>query len=327
MQFWDLNRRILILLLAATLAGCAGAGTDIHDDPPPPGSRPTSGGGILGLAIDDVYRPIASAKIFLEPDGLLAQSHNDGMFQFTGLAAGTYTLKLDSDGHEAAPMLVDVVSGQFTEVELSARRTFSEGSRIITTQYSVFIPCAGDYIVNGIIVGCIPDSSGDTYRPGFTADTKYLGSNVTYLVSEAKMNQIGNYDVQVREDTSTSSGGARYAVGYIRDDDYIKMVNPYGQVNEKDNGQNNNVPWNNTERYATLVFMSGSQRDTFNGISETTCQEDVDDLNRGAGSPVRTCNWRGAGVQFAIKATFIQSLFLGPPDQSIDDYHVLGSSK
>jgi hypothetical protein len=72
--------------------------------------------------------------------------------------------------------------------------------------------------------------------------------------------------------------------------------------------------------------FSGEHRETFGGVSDTTCNEDVDDALRGAGTPVRTCNWRGVGARFGIKATFVQSLFVGPPQVDIAAYHVLSPS-
>ncbi len=314
----------LALLMSATvLAGCNGKASldnpGMTDLPPVAADR----GAITGLVIDDRYRPVPDALVLLTPIGLTTTSDSLGQFQFSDLDPGAYLAQVNAKDHEAAPKNVDVLAGEYTELEIEARRVFSDAGSVITQEYSVFIPCAADYVVNGIIYGCIPDESGDTYRPGFTADTRKLGKNVTYLVTEAKMNQVGDYDLQVREDNGASAGGERYAVGYIRNADYKKLVNQFGVMNTVDNEQHNNHPWNNTKRYATLVFMSGQQRETFYGISQTTCNPTVDDLNRGAGSPVRTCNWRGVGARLGIKAKFVQSLFIGPPTVDIGTYHTL----
>jgi hypothetical protein len=316
----------VVLVACFVLAGCSSKTTAPSGTVATKQALDDGKGGIQGLLIDDVYRPVPGGTVLLLPDGLTATSDTSGQFSFVDLEPGTYTIKVDAPGHEAAPRTVDVAVGEYTELELSARRIVSDNGRIITTQYSVFIPCAADYIVNGYIIGCIEDESGDSYRPGFTTDSRAYGSNVTYLVSEARMNKKGDYDVQVREDDGSGSGGARYAVGAIRGTDYIKMVNQYGVADTVDDLQHNTQPWNNTAKYETLVFLSGQQRDTFSGVSQTTCNQDVDDLNRGVGSPVRTCNWRGVGVELAIKATFIQSLFLGPPIQDIGAYATMGPS-
>lgn len=317
-----------LLCCATVLAGC-GTKTegnvacpsepDCHGDLLPEAGK----GAIAGLLIDDRYRPIAEAVVLLLPPGLTTTSDSSGQFSFSDILPGAYIVQVQVEGHEAAPKNVDVLDGQFTELEVEARRIFSDDGHIVTTQYSVFIPCAFDYVVNGLIVGCIPDESGDTWRPGFTADTRKMGKNITYLVSEAKMNQVGDYDFQIREDNGESAGGERYAVGRIIDGDYIKIVNERGVANTEQNEQNNNKPWNNTKRYATLVFMSGENRDELNDVSQTTCNKDVDDLNRGAGSPVRTCNWRGIGAKFGIKAKFVQSLFIGEPTVDVKAYRTL----
>lgn len=313
-----------LLAAAAALSGCATdtSGNVVVD----PTERPqvaADRGAILGLLIDDRYRPIAGATLLLKPSGLTAVSDATGAFRFLDIAPAVYIVQAQSEGHEAAPKNVDVVPGVYTDVEVQARRIFSDDGSIVTAQYSVFIPCAIDYVVNGYIIGCVPDSSGDTWRPGFTSDTRKLGRNATYLVSEAKMNQVGDYDFQVREDNGESAGGDRYAVGRIVDGDYIRMVNQRGVTNTIDNFQENNKPWNNTKRYATLVFLSGENRDEMEELSGTTCTPAVDDLNRGAGSPVRTCNWRGVGAKFGIKAKFVQSIFIGPPTVPIDTYRTL----
>ncbi|MES2154227.1 MAG: carboxypeptidase-like regulatory domain-containing protein [bacterium] len=315
---------VCLLVVATVVAGCGGKATSSVVVTATRPALAADKGAITGLVIDDRYRPVADATILLTPLGLIATSDAEGQFAFSDLAPAAYVLIANAKDHEAAPKNVDVAPGQYTEVELEARRTFSDLGAIITTQYSVFIPCAFDYVVNGYIIGCIPDSSGDTYRPGFTTDSHQYGKNATYLVSEAKLNQVGDYDFQVREDNGSPSGGERYAVGALRNGDYIKMVNQRGIANTVDNLQNNNHPWNNTKKYATLVFLSGQERSTFEEVSKTTCNPTVDDLNRGAGSPVRTCNWRGVGAKFGIKARFVQSLFIGEPATPIAGYHTLG---
>lgn len=317
------NHLICVTLVAALLAGCSAktSSTVVDATSLPPLSA--GKGAITGLVIDDRYRPVPDAMVLLTPLGLTATTDAEGQFQFADLEPGSFVALVQVKDHEAAPKNVDVTAGQYADLELMARRIFSDSGSVITQEYSVFIPCAFDYVVNGLIYGCVPDSSGDTYRPGFTSDTHGLGKNVTFLVSEAKMNQVGDYDFQVREDNGQSAGGERYAVGVIRNGDYLKMVNERGVANTIDNLQNNNHPWNNTKKYATLVFISGAERETFGQASQTTCNPTVDDLNRGAGSPVRTCNWRGVGAKLGIKAKFVQSLFVGPPTVAIGEYHTL----
>ncbi len=311
----------VVILMAVSLAGCA-------DDAPPTTVVETDDGeekeiavgkgGILGLVIDDRFRPIPGALVLIQPAGVTVTANNNGEFEVNDLDPGAYSLRVSAEGHEAAPETVNVEEGKFTEKSLLARRTLSEGGQIATQEFSVFIPCAADFVVNGVVANCVLDLSGDTYRAGFNPDFSEAGENITFLVIEMKSNAVGNYAVQFREDDGSSAGGNRYVVGTALDTDYHKMVLERGVVNTEFNEQNNNVAWNNTEENPAevIMFMQGDYKGEIEGAGSAACVDP--EVQGGTG-----CNWRGVGAQFGIKAQFILSAFIDEPEVDVNSYCVL----
>jgi hypothetical protein len=294
---------VAVLLLATALAGCSGGGGGTSTVVGQKQDLQSGKGGISGLLINDVYRPIVGGKILLLPTGQTVITDNVGQFTFTDLEPGTYTMKMDAEGNEAAPRSIDVAAGQYTEVEFAARRISSVGSRIITTQYSVFIPCAVDYVANGNVLDCTGDTSGDSFRATFRSDYSPYGDNVTYLVTEMKANQNDRYEVQLRYD---NGGNYVYLSVSQFSGDYTKMVMVFNGTSEQSAPMSygeNQVWKNDRSDLDTILF------------SDSVGREEL----QNAGVPV-CC---GAGVHLAIKANFVQSLFLGPPKDPIADYAVL----
>src|SRR5688572_23300773 len=157
-------------LLTVLLSGCGDGG-----DAPPSASTETTGplasgkGAISGLLINDVFRPVPGGLVLIQELGLTATSDASGQFSFVDLEPGAYMLRVQADGHEAAPQTVDVTEGEYAEVELMARRVSSEGGRIITNEYSVFISCNINAVVIGLPYDCTMDQSGDSDRAAFTS--------------------------------------------------------------------------------------------------------------------------------------------------------------
>jgi hypothetical protein len=307
------------LLLATSLAGCGGKGGTGGGGTQPP--LEAGKGAIAGLVIDDVYRPVPNALILIEKAGLTATSDSEGQFTFAGLDPGAYVLKAQADGHAAGPKTVEVVAGQYAEAEIQADRLFNGGSRIVTTEFSAFIPCAADFVVNGVVANCLVDLSGDSYRAGFTSNVTRLGlSNITYMVNEVLFNKKGNWELQVREDDGSSAGGDRYAVQSIKDDRYIKVVNPFGAKNTESDEQHVNVPWTGDKPFATIVFYHGQFRDETGSAEKPV--DDANVTNPATGKPVRPICC-GVGADFGIQAKFVQSIFIGKPAVDIGSYSTL----
>ena len=313
-------RTLVVCLLVLTgLAGCAGddpgsSGGDAVD----PGDFDLAAGrgAISGLLVDDRFRPIqlvnepetagqAAGFILLQETGGQARSNANGEFSFVNLEPGTYTLRAQVTGHEAVPIRVSVSVGDFAEATITARRTASEGSTIVTQEYSVFIPCSFRTIENGRTVKCIGDLSGDSFRSAFYADYTPLGKNTTYLITEMLPNQQGGYRVQVRNDDS--SPWIRYGTENNYDTDYIRIDNPFGVANEEDNFYGDNQPWVNDRRLHTLLFPLGQ------------FEEEV--IENWPHEVYRVCC--GLGARIGIQAKFIQSVFIGEPQVDPAAYCVL----
>lgn len=124
-------RLIVIMLIAVAFAGCASNGSD-EPSVGVGGSLADGKGGIDGLLIDDIFRPIVEATVLLQPNGLLATTNENGEFGFLGLEPGDYILRVDSPDHQAVPFKVKVFANEFSEAQISARRLIDDGSALIT---------------------------------------------------------------------------------------------------------------------------------------------------------------------------------------------------
>jgi hypothetical protein len=276
-------------LLLVALAGCAGETTQTttFTDMVRP-ALAEGKGGILGLLIDDVYRPVPDGLVLLQGAGVTATTDASGQFSMVGLEPGTYIL------------------------EVSARRIFSQDGVIITTQYSVFVPCAVSAPAASLNFDCTGDTSGDTFRSGFTGN--YTGyKEATYLITEMRSNHEaspsqGAYKVVVRE----RGNGDYWASKFITEGNYMKLTMRVGNVS-LDDTENRNVEWKNNKHMETLLFPQGA----FKG-------ETQQGLGIVCGASGQGCfESRGLGPQAGVKATFVQSLFLGEPEVDIERYCVL----
>jgi hypothetical protein len=292
-----------LLLMTALLAGCSGKGGSSSSGGTT-GPLPADKGAIAGLLIDDVYRPIPGALLLLQPAGLTATADGEGQFSFTDLEPGAYVLQASAGGHEAAPRQVDVVAGQYAEVEMMARRIINEGSRVITNEYSIFMTCTMEaVVVSGNGLNCFMDLSGDSERTSFDTDLRGV-RNVTYAVSEIRFNKVDDYDFVLAIDDDGDAILDRYwAEASIDNGDYAKVVLQNGTANtENDAGRN--LKWQpDVDPWRTTVFPHGELYTELAGAAGTY----------------------GAGVDFGVRGTIIQSVFIGEPDVDIATYCVLCS--
>lgn len=302
------------LFVIVGLAGCTQTSSDAN---PALGAKPALAadrGAITGLVIDDRYRPVPDALVLLTPGGLTATTDSEGQFRFGDLRPGAYLLIVQAKDHEAAPKNADVLAGEYTDVEAMARRVFSDNGNIITTEYSVFIPCDINFVANGVSANCVADLSGDTYRPGFYADYTPQKKNATYLITEMLANQKTGFEAQVR----CESAGKYYAVYDLDEGNYIRMTMVYGNVSPDAPvpvafGANNK--WDNKcKDLHTLLFSEGAGRKQ---IQDTWAQN----LGGTPLGPSEPCC--GAGATFGIKAKFVASLFIGTPSVDVTTYAVL----
>lgn len=278
----------VLLVAAFTLAGCSSSsdGSKTFVDKPPIDANK---GAIQGLLIDDIYRPIPGGKVLLTPDGLTAVTDNLGQFQFVNLAPKTYTLRVEVAGHEGAPATVDVVANEYADIELSARRIYSEGGRIDTIQYSVFLPCG---VASPAVLGtvnCFGDLSGDTYRT--SAGNLEFTNDTTALIFEVKAAKPGNYVLALRHDDGTPEGGEQYYNIVVSDGTYGKGILIR---NEAADGF---VVWKGDKPLEAAMFVGGQVQTSESGY--------------------------GIGADFGVKAQILISAFIGPPEVNLDEYHLL----
>lgn len=308
------------IVVAALVASMMLAGCGTKDSPGPTSStsRPAideGKGAIAGLLIDDVYRPVPQALILVAKEGLTATTDSLGQFTFTNIEPGTYILHVQSDGHAAAPRSVEVKKGVYTEVEILADRLANSGGRTVTTEYSVFIPCAASVPAGSITFDCTGDQSGESFRASFTSN--YTGyQNVTYLVTEMLANadassEHGAYKVVVRD---VSGGDPYWASKFITQGRYMKLVMKLNNVSADDTEHRNKV-WNNKLTMQTALFPQGA----FKGES----QQGLDAACANDPTKESCFESRGLGPQAGVKAKFVQTLFIGAPPMNIDDYGVL----
>jgi hypothetical protein len=308
---------IALLFMGVMIAGCTGNGADSVDDADAgvvdrDSFRLQSGkGAVAGLLVDDRFRPIhltdnpdgefqTTGFVLLQETGQQVRTNENGEFTFTNLDPGTYTLRVTAAGHEATPQRVTVAEGVFNELSVIARRVASDASFLLTQEYSMFIACAADYFANGGNLPCDLDLSSDSYSSAFNSDFTGL-ADVTHMITEMKANQEKCWEIQIRT-------GARYFAAALLCGDYVLVPLEVG-VNA-DAVQNNPgygsryQPWLNDDGFQTIMFVDHDFRDTHQQfLGGTLC-----------------C---GVGFSAGIKATFLQSVFLGEPEVDVDSYCVL----
>lgn len=290
---------VLLSFLGVMLAGCA----DNAEPQEPatvtdPADLEAGTGAIAGLVIDDRFRPIPGAKVLVQEAGLSVTTNDNGEFAIVDLAPGTYTLRVTADGHEAAPETIRVVEGEFADANLVARRVFSNAGEIITQEFAIFIPCNA-YAT----VGCPPDASGDTYRPGISGNFSELLPDVTHSVWEVLLNNPYIFCLEVREEGTAGASTARHFGIWCEGQDsvYTKGILQTDAIYDEEPSQD---PWDPSAQTDAILFTFGN--------NEATCWQ---------GPPVYRC----AGVGFGIKAQIMVSFFMGDPAVDLESYCILCS--
>ncbi|MES2154222.1 MAG: carboxypeptidase-like regulatory domain-containing protein [bacterium] len=310
---------LVALLVATLLAGCGSKGSPAASNDgglPPLGDK----GAIKGIVIDDRYRPIEGALVLLTPSGLTDTTDTLGQFLFSDLQPGAYVLQVNAKDHEAAPKNVDVMAGQYAEVEAPARRIFSQDGAIITSQYSVFIDCAVEAVIYSAIVekpSCTGDTTGDSARDGFSTDLHVDAKNVTYVVSEFLFSNKGNYGLVIGR-TTDGQYDTYFAEGNVVDAVYQRLqLQPKMVDNRTGETAGRNIKFDLSKPYETTVFPHAQLYNELHGATR--------DIGTATGHPICVgdggCN--GVGVALGVKAKIVQSIFIGPPASPIETYALL----
>lgn len=331
-------RRTLTVLVAGLASAVALAGCASDDESPEPVDPGTLNpeeleegkGAIAGLLIDDRFRPIhltespetefqADGFVLLQETGEQVKTTENGEFVFTDLEPGQYTLRVTASGHEAVPQKVRVEEGVFAEVSVVARRVNSQGSTIITEEYSAFSPCFINFVALSYTADCTADLSGDTARLGIQGrNLSALSDLITWIVAETQFNQVPSggaaYDVVIRKDINTD-----YAADVLWDRSYSKLhlVNG-GLTPDPEVPGVGYFPWwahNNT--FDMLMFGRGYGAEEI----RTAYAPAREVLQQGPCIPAIVINCyqdipmrRGAGGTMGNEAQMLLSIFLGEPE-------------
>lgn len=98
----------LLVVVGLALAGCSGGSPAAPDDK---GIDVTpSTGGIRGVVVDGAIKPIEGVTVFLA-GGANTTTGQDGLFVFTGLAAGDYFIQAVKPGFKSSSASTTVVAG------------------------------------------------------------------------------------------------------------------------------------------------------------------------------------------------------------------------
>ncbi len=300
------NALVALLVSMAAMSGCIGAvGTDAVEP-----NMDVGTGAIKGLLVDDRFRPIhlvdgpptsehqAQGFILVQEVAKEIRTNENGEFEILNLAPGTYTLKVQSSGHEALATKVTVEPATANEATVEARRIVNNEGSVIVQQRAVFIPCAVWIVAAGMLPDCTFDQGDDAMRPDFQTDLS-MYPDLTYVVTEMRANRADDYGIQIRAE-------GRFAVAVVENEEYVKIVNQPGVVNDvdQDAALGPNKPFNASAPFQTILFAMGDSHKSFSN----------------AGVPGVCC---GYGIKLGTKGHFIQSAFIGEPDMDIERYALL----
>lgn len=333
---------VTIMMASVALAGCTdgdgGQGTD---------SGLNEGlGGIKGLLVDDRFRPIhltdtpngefqAEGVILVKPTGqTIEETTANGEFEILGLPAGNYELVFQAEGYEAAPKAVEVETGVVAEATVEARRVVNQGGTILTQEYAIFIDC---WYANPIFlhteVNCFADLSRDSKRGGMRADYTHI-DNITYMVAEFLMNEVGNYRTIVGWGDAEVVEG-EYADTIVQETDYARLqLSTSSEMKSNwENGTNEEYTgwFDNSIPFIAVLFPLGEDVPVYDSqmVPQHTIEDPIgpvevagETVEIGDRTTPRPNDYAGAGV--GTRAQVITTLFIGEPTlpdgKSIDDY-------
>jgi Carboxypeptidase regulatory-like domain len=213
----------LLLLLALLLAGCAsssGGGatqtsTANFSDLVTKGTATT--GAVVGVVVDDAIRPVKDAKVELRtPDGNSQTKVTDvqGRFAFSGLAPGTYFLRVSAAQFAPAQTSAEVVAGvdDPPAVRIQVARLFSQAPYAEQIKFDGFLACSisfpvGTTCVNDytrIIGGTVPGCEGGCLRNYNVSKT--AGNQREYVTTVGPGWQVIVFEAYWEASTNLGSG-------------------------------------------------------------------------------------------------------------------------
>lgn len=295
---------VALMMLVLLLAGCADTDPAPADGvvAPEDAELESGKGAITGLVVDDRFRPVPGAQVLLVETGDLATTTENGEFQFLDLEPATYTLRVQAEGHEAKPTTVTVTEGTFSESSVLARRQVSNDGVILTQEYAVFAYCSINALLPLSDVCSMTDLSGDSDRIRLTVDYRDVADDLSVLVTEFLADNPGDFFILMGH--GLDGLGAQYYMNEYVNGDYTKCINTVGELYEPCLDTNLGTPFSVNESMDYLVYINGMMDDEINNVL--------------FGLPLT-----GVGANFAVKARFLLSAFLGEPEVDVETYCVL----
>lgn len=189
---------LLALLIAATLAGCAGGkGAAPADDPATNADfsdldldATATTGVVRGVVVDDAIRPLAGVHLTMPVDGgsRTAATTADGLFGFDDLAPGTYFVGAAKPGYRPAQASVDVVAGvkdpPVLRIQLAADANF-KAPYFEQFTFDGFIECsAGAGVVVAYAYGSICSANGQLFPNDRFAESVTLSGYPQWVQAE-----------------------------------------------------------------------------------------------------------------------------------------------
>ncbi len=141
---------VAVLAIAIIVAGCTFG---------PPSSEPTTSdgdplqlpvsyssdtGAIRGIVTDESLLPVAGAHVALDA-GDLTQTRHDGMFSFSDVAPGSYSLQASADGFSNASKAITVIAGEVSDVRLAIQALGGQDAYHETLIQDARMTCAVNY--------------------------------------------------------------------------------------------------------------------------------------------------------------------------------------
>ena len=299
---------VMLLAVCTALAGCAGAPGGAGGELP---ELSAGKGAIAGLLVDDRYRPLhlveqptaefeAAGFLLVVETGATVTTDANGEFTVTDLEPGTYTLKPSVEGHEGAPVKVDVAAGQYSEVDLVVRRLFTPPPDAVAVHDDRMLITCTMQVTNGhlrfgrLCHGDLEESN----EPNFV-DYNWTGfGEVAAVVVEVEFSRVGDYEfwLSVQEDLIQAPGTLyRKVFGFGTDSIRFSAVNGA-------NGTDWDAPLN-TANLRIWVNVNGAGSEETYGATGLAI---------------------GADFTFAVEARLVVSAFRQVP-ADLDTYSVLGT--
>ncbi len=162
-----------IVALVVLAAGCADPAAPAGTGPADAASSATQGPVLLVSAVDDEYRPVPQARVFVDDWGPVLTNAN-GTAEVANVDAGTHAIKVEALGYYPTQRMVDVPADEAVRAEVTLERQIVKSPYIELVIYEGFDSCALAYGLNNYgLGGACPDRPQAEFRHNLTDSWKY----------------------------------------------------------------------------------------------------------------------------------------------------------